>query len=61
MARYWLVAGYAAEGRREAVSSFRYAVTANGIAALALALAPSSARDVIRSLRRAAIRVLRQP
>lgn len=61
MARYWLVAGYAAEGRSEALASFRYAVTANGIAALALALAPSPARELVRSLRRAAIRRLRRP
>jgi glycosyltransferase involved in cell wall biosynthesis len=61
MARYWLVAGYAAEGRSEALASFRYAVTANGIAALALALVPTPTRELVRSLRRAAIRSLRRP
>ena len=61
MARYWLVAGYANEGRREALASLRYAPTANGIAALALALMPGPARDAVRSLRRTAIRNLRRP
>jgi hypothetical protein len=61
MARYWLVAGYANEGRREALASLRYAPTANGFAALALALTPGRARDAVRSLRRTAIRNLRRP
>jgi glycosyltransferase involved in cell wall biosynthesis len=60
MARYWLVAGYAKEGRREALASLRYAPTANGFAALAFALLPSRARGVVRSIRRTAIRNLRQ-
>jgi glycosyltransferase involved in cell wall biosynthesis len=60
MARYWLLAGYGAEGRREAVASLRYAITANGIAAFALALAPTPLRNVVRSLRRTAIRNLRR-
>jgi GT2 family glycosyltransferase len=61
MARYWLVAGYAAECRSEALASIRYAVTANGMAALALASAPSPMRDLVRSFRRSAIRSLRRP
>jgi GT2 family glycosyltransferase len=58
MARYWLVAGYAAEGRHEAIASLRYARTANGIAALAFALLPRPLRERVRSLRRMAIRNL---
>jgi glycosyltransferase involved in cell wall biosynthesis len=61
MARYWLVAGYATEGRRAALASLRYAPTANGIAALALALTPGPAREAVRSFRRTVIRNLRRP
>jgi glycosyltransferase involved in cell wall biosynthesis len=61
MARYWLVAGYAAEGRSEAIASLRYAPTANGIAALMLASTPAPLREGVRSIRRAAIRSLRRP
>jgi glycosyltransferase involved in cell wall biosynthesis len=59
MARYWLVAGYPAEAQREALASFRYSPTGNGIAALALASVPGPVRERIRSLRRTAIRRLR--
>jgi glycosyltransferase involved in cell wall biosynthesis len=61
MARYWLLAGFAADGRREALASLRYFPTANGIAALTLALAPNLVRERVRSLRRTAIRKLRRP
>jgi glycosyltransferase involved in cell wall biosynthesis len=60
MARYWLVAGYASEGRREALASLRFAPTANGFAALALATVPAGGRNVVRSLRRTAIGKLRR-
>jgi glycosyltransferase involved in cell wall biosynthesis len=61
MARYWLVAGYPAEARGEALASLRYAPTGNGLAALALSLLPPEAREAVRNLRRSAIRVLRRP
>jgi glycosyltransferase involved in cell wall biosynthesis len=61
MARYWLVAGYAIEARNEALASFRYAPTLNGLAALSMALVPTGARDPLRSLRRASIRAIRRP
>lgn len=60
MARYWLVAGYSSEARREALTSLRYALTGNGLAALALGVAPSRVRGVVRSVRRAAIRAVRR-
>jgi glycosyltransferase involved in cell wall biosynthesis len=60
MARYWLVAGYPVEGRQEALSSLRYAPSANGVAALLFALTPGPTRDAIRSIRRSAIRNLRR-
>lgn len=60
MARYWLVAGYSKDGRREALASLRRVPTANGFAALALTLVPEGGRDVVRSLRRTAIRNLRR-
>jgi glycosyltransferase involved in cell wall biosynthesis len=61
MARYWLVAGYAAEARGEAVASFRYAPTLNGSAALAMSVLPGKAQGGVRALRRAMIRALRRP
>jgi glycosyltransferase involved in cell wall biosynthesis len=61
MARYWLVAGYVAEGRSEALASFRYAPTLNGSAALAMALVPGKARGGVRKVRRVLIRALRRP
>jgi glycosyltransferase involved in cell wall biosynthesis len=60
MARYWLVAGYAKEGRREALASLHFAPTGNGFAAMALATMPARGRNVVRSLRRTAIRKLRR-
>lgn len=52
LARYWLVAGIRDEGRRDAIRALRYAVTADGLAALGLSCLPAPLGHAVRRGRR---------
>ena len=52
LARYWLVAGMRDEGRRDAISALRYAVTPDGLAALGLSCLPGPLGQAVRRARR---------
>lgn len=57
LARYWLLAGFAAEARRDARRALRYWPTADGLAALAMAVVPRGASAMARDLRRSISRL----
>ena len=57
MARYWLLAGYAAEARQDARRALRYWPTPDGVAALAMAVVPRGASAMARNLRRSISRL----